>query len=218
MFRSNLRGGALLAIAAVALTACSTQPSNALLPAQGSSDARGSQIMASAKAPQPCKGQETTARYALVSTFFETNGGVACVPAIGGFGGTLAYPASSVRLAVTLVASPTNYNNLPLLGHGKLIFYLRIVLRKSVDFGRTVGQDVGIVGPAFTPGKTYSAFLGATREGKTFPIRSCDIVAVTNNGSGALNGVGSLLSGLNAAKPLFIQIFPSNNAKPVKKC
>jgi hypothetical protein len=218
MFRPNFRTVAFIASVAVALTACSTQASNSLPPVQGSSDVRGTQVTAFAKASQPCKGQETTARYALVNTFFEAKGGVACVPAIGGFGGTLAYPASNVRVAVTLVDSPTNYNNLPLLGHGKLLFYLRIVLRKSIDFSAVVGQDVGIAGSAFTPGKTYSAFLGATRDGNTFPIRSCDIVAVANNGGGALSGVGGLLRGVSAAKPLFVQIFPSKDAKPVRKC
>jgi hypothetical protein len=219
MFRSNYAGLAFLVIVSGAFSACSGQTSNSLVPAQSSFVTHESQLMPRKIEPAPCRGQETTTEFASAEVVFASNGGIACVPSIGGFGGAMGYPPSGARMAVKLISSPTNYNHMPHLAPGKALFYLQVILRRRSVFTKISGRDIGIVGPGFTPNKMFTAFAGVTEHGTTKILGSCDAEADTSNFGGSLSGIGTLFNEQSIAPAtVMIQIYPGKNAKTKRRC
>jgi len=183
---------------AVALAACAGH-STTVLPAPGAM----SLVRPDAAIPT-CKGQTTSTEYATGSpTKLKSHNTHGCIPAFGGFGGSLHYPAASPAVSATFTSSTTNYNNLlPVLSKGKPVFYLQIATTAPTAFASTYKASGGLMSNAFKPGKTYYVFgqakLGGVA-GIMIDFTPCRATAVKVKAGGALTNLGTLLEGQNIA-------------------
>lgn len=191
--RFQYRGASLSLIAAALLSACSGQ-SNSLVPSQGMM-ARSLSALQPDAGPAKCVGQKTTKNYASINTTFSSKGGTLCIPAFGGFGGSVTYPGATPPIAVTVISSTTNYNKMPMLGTGKPIFYLQVGIKKPTKFGTKVAAGGGLVSKSFVPGQTYYAVAGASVEGLVQNLGACSVVATKSSAGGSISGFGTLLKG-----------------------
>ncbi len=188
-FRSSL-----VLAAAAALTACA-QPGSAPLPA----NALAPQILAPQisvfrdAAPPECKGQKDSKNSASLSVTLSNKGGSFCIPAFGGYGGTISYPKASPSVKTTVISSTTDYNNLPQLGTGTAIFYLQVTLATGTTFGSKVSPTGGLTAQAIKSGKPYTAFGQATISGAKITFGPCYSTATKGKYGGVIGGIGALL-------------------------
>lgn len=212
MFRFRaIRYDCLTAIGLFALlTACASNSTVPLAPS-------GSQVFApqlqAARVPAPCKGQKTTKKSAQLKETLSTSGGKLCIPAFGGFGGTIQYPAANPSVSMTLTSSTKN-KKLSKLGNGKPIFYLQLALSSGTTFGTNLRAGGGLTGKKLIPGTPYTAFGQASAFGITATFTPCYVKAIKGKFGGVIGGLGTLLKGLNvpvAAKG-YIEIYPGKQA------
>ncbi len=147
--------------AAASLAGCAAHSGSSLLPSP--SEAGALYIALPDAVPPNCKGQNTTQQYASDTEKLRSSGGSLCIPAFGGFGGSITYPPVNPSVSVSLISSTTNYNNkLPLFGNGALpIFYLQIALTKGTAFGQNAKAGGGFTGKTIKAGSTYTAYARA---------------------------------------------------------
>ncbi|MBV8280536.1 MAG: hypothetical protein JO347_00545 [Candidatus Eremiobacteraeota bacterium] len=196
---------AFCALPASILAACSTHaggplPSTAFAPPAVALPDAG---------PPACKGQKTTKNYASLTVTLSTKGGTFCIPAYGGFGGSVSYPGANPSVKLNLISSTKNYNHLPQLGKGTAIFYLQLALSGGTSFGSHVQAGGGLTAKKIVPGKPYTAYGQATISGFTFPFGPCYAVAKKGKYGGVIGGIGTLLKGqtIFAAASGLIEIY-----------
>src|SRR5579875_2684292 len=107
--------------------------------------------------PPACKGQKTTSKYASLTVTLSTKGGSFCIPAFGGFGGSVKYPSVNPSVKLGLISSTTDYAHLPQLGSGTAIFYLQLALSGGTTFGADAPAGGGLTSKKIVPGKPYTA-------------------------------------------------------------
>lgn len=187
--RSAVTLAAIIALAACAQNGGSSLPSS--LATQGNAF---SHVATAVATPPPCKGQKTSSDYAQLTVTLSSKGGTFCVPAIGGFGGSISYPDATPPLkSVKITSSSTNYNNLPELGTGTAIFYLQFSSKGKTTFGSQIKIKGGLTSQAIKIGKDYTAFGQVTLGSYTEQFLPCYAIAVTGKYGGNLRTIGALL-------------------------
>ena len=168
--------------------------------------------------PPACKGQKTTKKYASLTVTLTTKGGSFCIPAYGGFGGTVKYPGANPSVKLDLISSTKDYDHLPQLGVGTAIFYLQLAISGGTNFSSKVGVGGGLTAQKIVPGKPYSAYAEATISGLRFKFGPCYSVATKGKYGGVIGGIGTLLEGksIPLAASGVIEIYAGKQAK--KKC
>jgi hypothetical protein len=214
LLRRLLTRIAFCALPACALAACSTHaaaplPSTALVaPAVVLPDA----------GPPACKGQKTTKNYASLTVTLSTKGGSLCIPAYGGFGGTVKYPGANPSVKLKLISSTKDYNDLPQLGQGTAIFYLQLALSGGTSFAPKAQAGGGLTAEQIVPGKPYTAYGQATISGFTLKFGPCYSVATKGKYGGVIGGIGTLLKGqqIPVAASAVIELYSGKQTS--KKC
>lgn len=212
MFRfRTVHFGRLATVGAFAfLTACASNSGASLTPA-------GSQVFSPQlrpdKVPPACKGQKTTKKSATLKQTLSTKGGQLCIPAFGGFGGTIQYPGANPSVALTLTSSTKN-KKLTKLGKGTPIFNLQLALSGPTSFGTNLPAGGGLTGKKLIPGTTYTAFGQASALGLSVPLTPCYVKATKGRFGGVIGGLGTLLKGVNVpvAAQGYIQIYSGKQA------
>jgi hypothetical protein len=160
--------------------------------------------------PPDCKGQKTEPKFASDTDKLATKGGKVCIPAFGGYGGTIAYPGTSPSITLTLTSSTTNYTGkLPKLHAGKPLFYLQVATSGATTFGPSEPAGGGLTGAKIIAGKTYTVYGQVTISGIPFNFTPCDAVATKGPYGGVIGGVGTPLEGHQVPAPAsgVIEIF-----------
>jgi hypothetical protein len=182
---------ALCALTASFLAACSMRaaaplPSAAFAPPTGMLPDAG---------PPACKGQKTTKNYASLTVTLSTKGGSFCIPAYGGFGGSVKYPGANPPVKLKLISSTKDYNHLPHLGQGTAIFYLQLALGGGTSFARKARAGGGLTAEKIVPGNPYTAYGQATISGFKLKFGPCYAIATKGKYGGVIGGIGTLLKG-----------------------
>lgn len=212
---SNFKRISKLSVAstiAISLIACAGQ-SNMVPPPAGTSAAVSSNAV-----PAPCTGQTTSTEYATSKPLkLKSRNTRACIPAFGGFGGSLHYPAATPAVSATFTSSTTNYNSLlPALSKGTPIFYLQIATTAPTAFASTYKASGGLTSKSIKPGKTYFVYgqakLGGVA-GIMIDFTPCKATAVKVKGGGAIANLGTLLVGQNigGSASIVIEVYPKGH-------
>lgn len=144
--------------------------------------------------PPTCKGQRTTKNYGNITVKLRAKGGSFCIPAFGGFGGSMQYPGVERSVKLTVRTSTKDIYNEPQLGNGTSIVYLNLHFHAGTHFGSNLKSKGGLTSQAISPGGTYTAY-GIVAVGRLvlmFP--PCYAVAVQGPYGGVLPNLGRLFS------------------------
>jgi len=181
----------LVLVAAAALAACA-QHGGTTLPAAPLA-IQDNVSFPDAGAPPPCKGQKDAKNNASLAVTLSAKGGSFCIPAFGGFGGTISYPKAKPAVKVTVTSSSTDYNKLPQLGTGTAIFYLQMSFASGTSFGNEIRPVGGLTSATITKGKPYTIFGQATISGQKIKLGPCYSVATKGKYGGVIGAIGALL-------------------------
>lgn len=200
------------AILAMMLAACAGH-GGAMLPA-GQSVA----VVRIDGAPSACAGQMTSSEYAISKPAkLKSRNTHACIPAFGGFGGSLHYPSATPAVSATFTSSTTSYNGLlPALGIGKPMFYLQIATTAPTAFASAYKAAGGLISKSIEPGKSYNVYgqakLGGVA-GVMIDFTPCRDSAIKVKGGGALTHLGSVFEGQNisGSANIVIEIYPKGH-------
>lgn len=148
-------------------------------------------------APSPCKGQKNTQHYASVaSEQLKSAGGSVCVPAFGGWGGSLQNPPANTSSKIDLISSTTAYQggNFPPPGSQKPVFYLQFNFNAILTFGSPLPKGNGLVSTHVVPNKAYTAELFQYYPGIGWSavMNSCYAVAKKVTVGGGIPSVGAV--------------------------
>lgn len=215
MYHSRNLPRASTALLASALIAACTQHATTMLPALPSApDAAGIYLPLPDASPPKCKGQKSTKNYASLAQKLSTQGGSLCVPAFGGFGGTIRYPGANPSVKMTLKSSTKNFDHFPALGSGKVLFYLGLALSGGTSFGTNVPAGGGVSSKSLQPGKPYTAFGEAVIFGIQVNFTPCYTVAKSSKYGGTIGGLGTLLKNQNvpSAASGVIEVYSGHQA------
>jgi hypothetical protein len=213
---------ALIAIlgTTLALTACGGG-SNTSLPSAISQSAP----MAKTSGPAPCTGQTTTSVYAnMPAVAMQSKPKALCIPAFGGFGGTMEYPPAKPSITAALTASTTNYNQLlPTLAKtGKPIYYLQVQTSADTVFGNDVLAKGGLTSAKLVAGRSYTLYGQSIAGGIVHFINDltpCVATATSGKDGGVLPSFGRLLAGqkfTNGAVTITFEVYKGKHA--AKSC
>lgn len=170
-----------------------------------------------AAAPPACTGQKTSKDDASLAVTLSSKGGSFCVPAFGGFGGTVSYPKANPSIKATVTSSTTDYKKLPQLGQGTAIFYLQLALAGGTTFGSKIRPVGGITSATIKSGQAYTAYGQATIGGGKYKFGPCYVTATKGKYGGVLTTVGALLEYGDAPVKAnaFIEIYSGKQTKSV---
>ncbi len=177
--------GSLAIVAVLAFSACAQH--GGLLPTSPQA------IALPSLTPPDCKAQYTAKKYASDTTKISTKGGSLCVPAFGGFGGSIKYPTASESVDLTLTSSVKNYNGQPKLGTGKAIFYLQFDVAGATSFGSSLKAGGGLTGSKIVSGQAYTAYGQATIDSEKVTLGPCYATATSGKYGGVIGGLGTLI-------------------------
>lgn len=149
--------------------------------------------------PPACKGQKKKKLYAFATEPLSKKGGSLCIPAFGGYGGTVVYPHVTTSTKVTVTSSTTNYAKvpLPISGSQTPIFFFNLSISASTGFTTKLGIGGGLTSKKIKVKQTYTAFIEGERTGFWHGVTQCYTVAKSGKYGGVLPGLGSLLKGLS---------------------
>jgi hypothetical protein len=127
-----------------------------------------------------------------------TKGRSLCIPAFGGFGGSINYPSAKPSVQLTITASTTDYDHQQKLGKGAPLVYLQLALAGATTFGFHVKAGGGFTGEKLVAGKTYTVFGRAVLHHIPFNFRPCyEVASKGKYGGGVITRIGTLLKGVN---------------------
>ena len=141
-----------------------------------------------------CKGQRTTKNYAGKSFRLSRKGGSFCVPAFGGFGGSIEYPRMDRALELTVRTSTANIYYEPGLGNGTPIVYLNLHFHSGATFGKHLKSAGGVTSQAIEPGQAYTAYGIVAFGHLDLMFPPCYTVATQGPYGGVLPNLGNLFS------------------------
>lgn len=144
--------------------------------------------------PPPCKGQRTTKKYGSIVARIKRDGGSLCIPAFGGFGGSIEYPGGERGIKLTIRTSIQNIYDEPQLGNGTSIVYLNLHFHAGTRFHKRLKADGGLTSQAITPGASYTAYGIVAVGHLDFMFTPCYAVATQGTYGGVLPNLGRLLS------------------------
>jgi hypothetical protein len=151
--------------------------------------------------PPSCNRQHTTKRYASITATLKTKGGLFCVPAFGGFGGSIKYPAVETSVKLTMHTSIKDIYDEPQLGTGTSIVYLNLHFHAGTHFGSSVRNKGGLISATIYPGDAYTAY-GIVAVGHLelmFP--PCYSIATQGPYGGVIPNLGNLVSNTTITGP-----------------
>jgi hypothetical protein len=200
----------------IALAACAGRSAGTPLPSQVAPSMRQA---TKGKTPPQCNGQSSTTEFAIgAPAKFASSASRACIPAFGGFGGWMEYPAARPSVGITATSSTTNYNKLlPEFGNKKPLLFLQFALTGPTTFGKTVRSGGGLTSKLLKPGTTY-AFYGlgkATASGgvnqQVYPLTPCIETATAGPYGGVLSQMGTLLAAQKIAEQanITLEVYPA---------
>lgn len=145
--------------------------------------------------PPDCQGQKNSKHDATLTAPLLPSGGSFCIPAFGGFGGTLEYPDASFKgtVSLTLTSSVKNYDHQPKLGSGKPIFYIAFAISGPVSFGSKLKSGGGLTGAKIVSGSPYTIYGQATVFGQKLDLGPCYATATKGKYGGVIGELGSLI-------------------------
>ena len=154
----------------------------------------GVSIRTPAALPPKCQGQKTVSKYASITDKLATSPTAACIPAFGGFGGTLGFPGASPSITVSIIVSTTNYNHKmpPLEKSGSPLVYIQGALSGGTSFGKTLPSGGGLAGAEIVAGTTYTVTGKFSAGGRSAPLGPCYAVGTPSKYGGALPGITRL--------------------------
>ncbi len=146
-----------------------------------------------ASGPPACTGQRTTKRYASIALKLEAKGGSLCIPAFGGFGGSLQYPGVERPVKLTIRTSLENIYNEPQLGAGTSMLYLNLHFGAGTHFGSNLKSKGGLTSQAIDAGSPYTAYGIVAVGHLVLRFPPCYTVATQGQYGGVLSNLGDLL-------------------------
>jgi hypothetical protein len=163
-----------------------------------------------ATAPPACARQRTTMTYGGHSQELTGHGGSFCIPAFGGFGGSLQYPAVVRPVTLDVRTSTENLYNEPQLGSGTPIVYLNLHFHAGTHFGSKLKSQGGVTSQAIQVGSSYTAYGIVAVGHLSLMFPPCYSVAVQGMYGGVLPNLGNLFAGtgITGAGYGVIEIYP----------
>jgi hypothetical protein len=142
--------------------------------------------------PPTCNGQRTTKRYGNITVTLKTKGGSFCIPAFGGFGGSMQYPGVKRSVELTIRTSRRNIYDEPKLGSGTSIVYLNLHFHAGTLFRSNLKSKGGLTSQTISAGNAYTAYgiVAVGRLRLMFP--PCYTVATQGAYGGVLPNLGDL--------------------------
>jgi hypothetical protein len=144
--------------------------------------------------PPACTGQRTTKKYGNVSVQLKIKGGSFCIPAFGGFGGTMQYPGVERSVNLTIRTSTENIYDEPLLGSGTPIVYLNLHFHAGTHFGSNLESGGGLTSHVIHPNDAYTAYGIVAVGHLVLMFPPCYTVATKGPYGGVLPDLGDLFS------------------------
>lgn len=146
-------------------------------------------------APPQCAHQRTKKRYAQIRIRLGSKGGSLCIPAFGGFGGTMDYPGVDRSVVLTMRTSTKNIYHEPELGSGTSLVYLNLRFSTNTHFDSTLKSGGGLTGAKIVAGQTYTA-VGIVQVGHLdLRLGPCYATATSGPYGGVFPNLGELFSG-----------------------
>jgi hypothetical protein len=160
--------------------------------------------------PPACANQRTTMTYAGNSAKLRGDGGTFCIPAFGGFGGSLQYPGVERAVNLTIRTSTANIYNEPLLGTGTPIVYLNLHFKGGTHFRSNLKSKGGLTSAAIQVGNSYTAYGIEAAGHLVLMFPPCYTVATQGPYGGVLPNVGDLFSDTTITGAGFgvIEVYP----------
>jgi hypothetical protein len=191
------------ALATALLTACAggtgaIPPQTAVLDPGALSGPGFDGVAPNVTAPPKCKSQKDTKYYAAVAsqTIKEVTGSSLCVPAFGGWGGSLQFPGTyNASYTVGLTSSTTAYKGgtFPPAGSTKPIFYLQILFTGFPGFYQSLPKGGPLESTHLTAGKPYTIVLSEYFYALGWSkVGSCYQTAKKSKNGNGLAEIGSL--------------------------
>ena len=148
--------------------------------------------------PPKCKGQKNTKQYASVDGQHVTTQGVSvCVPAFGGWGGSLQFPAANAPTSLSLISSTTAYEPglFPPPGSKAPVFYLQFAFGMDLTFGSKLPAGNGIASAKIVPKRAYTVSATLNFGSLWENVNSCYTVAKKSQYGGSIGRVGGVFLG-----------------------
>jgi hypothetical protein len=142
--------------------------------------------------PPACKRENKKKQYGSIVVKLRSKGGSFCVPAFGGFGGTMQYPRADRSAKLTIRTSTANIYNQPQLGTGTSIVYLNLHFHAGTRFGSTLKSNGGLTSQTISPGGIYTAYGIVAVGHLDFMFPPCYTVATQGPYGGVLPNLGNL--------------------------
>jgi hypothetical protein len=142
-----------------------------------------------------CVGQRTTSKYGELTARLKRTGGSLCIPAYGGFGGSMQYPRVDRSAKLTIRTSLEDLYDEPQLGNsGAPMVYINLHFHRGTHFGNRVQSNAGLTSAAIVPGDSYTAYgiVGVGHLILRFP--PCYSVAVSGPDGGIFPNLGNLFN------------------------
>jgi hypothetical protein len=139
-----------------------------------------------------CTGQRTTRKYGNGSARLKTSGGSFCIPAFGGFGGSMRYPAVETSVKLTIRTSTENIYDEPQLGTGTSIVYLNLHFHAGTHFRSHLKSSGGLTSQTIQAGSTYTAYGIVAVGHLSLMFPPCYTVATQGPYGGVLPNLGHL--------------------------
>ncbi len=187
-------------VSATSLAGCAG--GSTLVPLQPSAPAANAFSFVNARLPNagppPCKGQKNTKQYATVGPQgISTKGGSLCLPAFGGWGGSIQYPNVNEGAQAYFTTSTTAYQPglFPPPGSMTPLFYIQFSFSANVTFGSKLPAGNGIASEKVIPLKAYTAESALAFGSLWEPFGSCYSIAKKVKYGGGIGRVGSMFLG-----------------------
>jgi hypothetical protein len=163
-----------------------------------------------ASGPPACARQRTMMTYGGHSQGLNVRGGSFCIPAFGGFGGSLEYPGVERAVELSVRTTTEDIYNEPLLGTGTPIVYLNLHFHAGTHFGPHLRARGGLTSAAIQAGQAYTAYgiFAVGHLSLMFP--PCYAVATQGAYGGVLANIGDLFTNAPITGAGFgvIEIYP----------
>jgi hypothetical protein len=151
-------------------------------------------IASAASGPPACKGQRTKPQYGSITVSLKAKSGAFCIPAFGGFGGSLPYPGVDRSVKLTIRTSTTNIYREPQLGSGLSMVYLNLHFHAGTHFGARPKSSGGLESQAIHAGDPYTAYGIVAVGHLVLMFPPCYAIATQGPYGGVVPKLGHLLS------------------------
>jgi hypothetical protein len=142
--------------------------------------------------PPACIGQHTKSKYGGISVRLKTKAGAFCIPAFGGFGGSMQYPGVQRSVKLTIRTSTEDIYDEPQLGTGTSLVYLNLHFHAGSHFGSNLKSKGGLTSKMINASATYTAYGIVAVGHLVLMFPPCYTVATQGPYGGVLPNLGNL--------------------------